>query len=734
MAQIDSYGSKPGGLEGSEIFIFASTTETYNCTLAEIATYVKADIHYLSFNTTQTKPTYQAGLFFYDPIKKSLAYYNENSEMTVNISQENIIRVYNETGVDIPNGKVVYPDHVVTVGGNDEIAVNLASARVKRKALLVGVTTTVIPDEGFGYVTKFGEVGGLNTAEYTSGLIYLSDTPGEMTQTAPTDGSYRIVLGAPKVIHATEGSIEVDIVSTDTTVEVSNKNGFAPEQAANITLVGDAGTRTFTISSSSYPFHFYQYGEKYEKATLETVVWSDVEGNIIIYYDLGVLTSQNNPTASQIQEIIVNKTIVSMFYWDATNKQLIPDVGNELHGLSMSSFTHAYLHNHLKAQYSSGFALGNFINDASGALNTHAQFSVEDGVYDDEDISHTGGASPVGTTIPVLFLSGATGYLRKGTTSNFAVLTTGTGRLAYNQWTGTTWQTSEVTNNNFVLYHIFAVNGFTQRVISAMGQAQYNTKTAARAGASTEIASLKSQLPLAEILPLATIIYQTSDSYTNTVKARTISTDTGGTYVDWRTTPMGQGANPSDHNNLTNLQYANTGVSWGHINDQTQTIYGIKTFNNSIISPNTYFDATIGTGGDYAEPQDAFTAGKTRLKFLSNVTITKATTCSAFCIIDLNGFTLTFTGQTFTLTAGTTISGNLIGNLSISNNSVNLNKVTLTGTLTLIGDYITITECDISGVLTLNSGSEYNDVSNNRLRSGYTDNSSSLTNRITNNI
>jgi hypothetical protein len=42
MAQFNTYGAKPGGLTGIEIFIFASTTETYNCTLNNVSDYIKS--------------------------------------------------------------------------------------------------------------------------------------------------------------------------------------------------------------------------------------------------------------------------------------------------------------------------------------------------------------------------------------------------------------------------------------------------------------------------------------------------------------------------------------------------------------------------------------------------------------------------------------------------------------------------------------------------------------------
>lgn len=147
------------------------------------------------------------------------------------------------------------------------------------------------------------------------------------------------------------------------------------------------------------------------------------------------------------------------------------------------------------------------------------------------------------------------------------------------------------------------------------------------------------------------------------------------------------------------------------------------------------YDCTVGTDGDYAEPADAIAAGKTRMKFLSNVSATKTTTCPTFCIIDLNGYTFTITGQVLTLSSRTKINGNIIGNLTIANASVILNEVILTGTLSISGDYVIVNNCDISSTFTLSSGAEYCRIVHNRIRVGsITDNSGNLTNLIRDNI
>jgi hypothetical protein len=42
-------------------------------------------------------------------------------------------------------------------------------------------------------------------------------------------------------------------------------------------------------------------------------------------------------------------------------------------------------------------------------------------------------------------------------------------------------------------------------------------------------------LPFLEFVKMGSVIFQSANSYTNTPKARTVSTDTGENYVDYRT-------------------------------------------------------------------------------------------------------------------------------------------------------------------------------------------------------
>jgi hypothetical protein len=528
---------------------------------------------YVDLNVLAQNPAYKQGRLFYDPVKKAVSYYNDVEDITVNLGQEVLFLVENQTGQTISNGKVVYPDPVTIIG--------LADAHFKEKSRVIAVATHDIADGQTGYVTKLGQVGGLDTSAFSLGQVLYLGADGNCVPDKPDDGSYVVVVGIVDVVDANEGVITVDTSVSELTVEVTDTNGFPPDQRSDTTLSVNEGTRTFTISPNSDEFHFYELGDKYEKTEAENVVWTDQEGEHWFYYQGGVLIHQFNPSLPERQDIILKYCFTAAIYWDITNQKVIGDIQEERHGISMSPQTHLYLHLTRGAQWITGFGLGDFTIDGNGNDENNLQFSVASGVYFDEDINHNGDTLPFPASIPILYNDGSNANIREANNPGYSAIADvgGTGRIYYNEFTGTVWQLTPCPTNDFCLYHIFGFNGININVVSVMGQETYGTIGAARDAASTEIADLKSQLPFAEMIPLGTVIYQTRDTYTNSMKARLRSVD-GNDYVDWRTTELAQGSTPSSHSNLTNVQFAGVGVSQGHINDQTQAIAGEKQFIN----------------------------------------------------------------------------------------------------------------------------------------------------------
>lgn len=404
---------------------------------------------------------------------------------------------------------------------------------------------------------------------------------------------------------------------TDLQTELDNKvdkevfealkepTGVEDRTQSTLTFAVETNLAKVTIApkSPATEFNIWTKGEKIVIDELKSITLPDSEGLHIIYFNSdGVLQSSLNPDYNDIKFIISEQVIIALLYWDATNKQIVCD-GEERHGTIMDGETHAYLHIDRGLVINSGLGLSTF-DIGNGSSNAHAQFGVNQGIVADEDLRITINEIIYTTGLPILHRMGTNGDWRKVIQTGFACYRGPNTRLSYNEFTGATWQLSEVDNNSFVLYHIFATTGYTNKIYSIMGQNQYGNSTQARAGAVEEISSLLLEgLPTPEIKPIGAVIFQTGN-YGNLVNARIILTDEGANYVDWRASYLPRGTTPTYHGNLTglnedhHLQYLRT--------DGTRDITGIisydadKTFttDQDIISKK-YVDDGLNTKEDY---------------------------------------------------------------------------------------------------------------------------------------
>ena len=370
--------------------------------------------------------------------------------------------------------------------------------------------------------------------------------------------------------------------------ETQEPNGFVDTSESTISFTD--GTRTFEIAPVASSFSYYYDGIRVTKTGAESVVITDTEGTWIIYYDEETLTA----TQSFDESIIDEKAIVAYLYWDATNNTAIY-FGDERHGIQMDAGTHLYLHRFRGMQYYSGIDLADILVDQTGNSDTHAQFSYSGGVLYDEDLPTTVSAAGAPANIPMFYRSGTTNW-RAETPDDFPIINTGSGRAAYNLDTAGTWSLSEVTNNNYVLVHIFGTNNISNPIIGVLGQNEYTTKILARAGANTELSNLAlNGMPTAEWKPLYTFIFLTKDTMSNAVQSAFVSTDTGDDYIDWRFSTLsgagGTSGSTTDHGALLGLaDDDHSGHPWllGRIGGQT-LIGGTATTDNLVLQ------ATAGT-------------------------------------------------------------------------------------------------------------------------------------------
>ena len=205
---------------------------------------------YVAYTPT-TAPTYAEGRVFYDSSAHTLNYYNDNSQMSLNIGQEQIVRVRNQSGAQINNGTVVY----VSGATGQTPLISKAIATSYTTADVIGVTTTDIADNGFGYVTISGTVNDLDTSAFSDGAaVYLSaSTAGAYTATEPTTPNYSIQVGVVIYSHGVHGKLLVAIQTKSTEAQHIVGQVAIAQGGTNGTATPTAGAIAYG-TGSAYAF------------------------------------------------------------------------------------------------------------------------------------------------------------------------------------------------------------------------------------------------------------------------------------------------------------------------------------------------------------------------------------------------------------------------------------------------------------------------------------------------
>lgn len=211
---------------------------------------------YIDLPVTIGNPAYREGRVFYDKNEHTLAYYNENAQATVNVGQEQIIRVTNTTGTAISNGRAVYVSGASS--GHPSVSLAKADASPTSQSIL-GVTTTDIPNGGFGYVCVLGMVNGIDTSAYPAGtILYLSPAvAGGLTSVSPVQPNYVVEVCEVLTQSAIDGRVFVHV----------DKKPWFP----SIEIVDNTATLALPTTDSIIkpPLVIYNDGFTYDSSTGE---------------------------------------------------------------------------------------------------------------------------------------------------------------------------------------------------------------------------------------------------------------------------------------------------------------------------------------------------------------------------------------------------------------------------------------------------------------------------------
>lgn len=165
---------------------------------------------YTQLDTAATPPTIVDGTLAWDNYNGTAQLGLKGGNVTLQVGQEMVARVYNNSGVALTDGQVVYIDGAQI----NRISVKLARADTElTSSNTLGVVTEPIAIGAEGFITLMGQVNGLDTSGLTSGgMIYLSPTvAGAFTQTKPAAPNNLVILGWVERVDATTGSIYIRV-------------------------------------------------------------------------------------------------------------------------------------------------------------------------------------------------------------------------------------------------------------------------------------------------------------------------------------------------------------------------------------------------------------------------------------------------------------------------------------------------------------------------------------------
>ena len=233
---ISNYGNlKLGGLKTNYIYDSLGSTGTTDYILSTTPNGVKwvsgatntsltPNFDYIDFTTGYTT-TAKTARVYYDSNEQALSYFpnTPNMDVTVNIGQESLIRVYNNTGVQINNGSVVH----ISGSSLGLPTIVLSNAAFDSVAEVAGVATHDIPNNTIGFITNFGIVRDVNTSAFNVGdELYLSDTisGGFTNNVIGINFSSRVCsVGWVITSGTTNGKILVSITNENKVQSLTNK-------------------------------------------------------------------------------------------------------------------------------------------------------------------------------------------------------------------------------------------------------------------------------------------------------------------------------------------------------------------------------------------------------------------------------------------------------------------------------------------------------------------------------
>lgn len=193
---------------------------------------------YIDVSTTAPTAVGATGRLKWNDTDGTLDLGLKGGNVTLQLGQENVLRVKNDEATALSDGEVVYITGAS--GANLLVKRALADSDVT-SASTIGVVTESIGVNGQGFITTFGQVRGLNTSTFNEGdVLYLSPTvAGAITTTKPVAPQHMVLVGYCTKKSAGNGEIFVKVDNGYEIDELHNVRITNPVLAGSL-LIYDA--------------------------------------------------------------------------------------------------------------------------------------------------------------------------------------------------------------------------------------------------------------------------------------------------------------------------------------------------------------------------------------------------------------------------------------------------------------------------------------------------------------
>ena len=177
------------------------------------------DVDYIDFNTSAAQAG-DIGRLIWNNQDGTLNLGLKGGNVTLQVGQEQVIRVVNKTATNVNLLEANYQAVRVTGAQGQRLKVDLAQATNGALSMeTIGLVTETINNNQEGFITTSGLVRGINTTgslqseTWADGdVVYLSPTTaGNITNVKPIAPDYLIVIGYVVSAHITQGSIFVKV-------------------------------------------------------------------------------------------------------------------------------------------------------------------------------------------------------------------------------------------------------------------------------------------------------------------------------------------------------------------------------------------------------------------------------------------------------------------------------------------------------------------------------------------